>query len=491
MKKDIVIMDTAIIWYRQDLRLADNPALVEACKHGKILPIYIFDTTPSKNEQLGAASKCWLHYALESLKSDFDGNLSFYSGPPLEIFKDLLSKYNISAVYWNRLYDANSIKRDTEIKAFLKEQNIEAESFNGSLLWEPWSIKKADGTPYKVFTPYYRRGCLNGNEPRDVYAKPDFKHGNKSNSKGGIGVGKKIIKDKESLPLEKLNLLPEIPWFEKMKKHWDISEKGAIKNLNLFIENALHDYKDGRNFPARPFTSKLSPYLHFGQISPQQIWQALKFLPEEQHDENMDCFCSELGWREFSYSLLFYNKDLQVKNLRERFDNFEWLYDEEQLLAWQKGQTGIPIIDAGMRELWQTGYIHNRVRMLVGSFLVKNLRLHWHHGERWFWDCLLDADLASNSASWQWIAGCGADAAPYFRIFNPVTQSEKFDSEGSYIRKYIPEIAKLTNKYLTKPWTAPAEILKEANIELGKTYPKPIVDLKASRQEALDAFKQI
>ncbi len=482
MKKDI-----AIIWFRQDLRLADNPALVEAFKCEKILPIYIFDTTLPQNEKLGSASKCWLHYALESLEkslqANFNGNLFFYLGPPLQIFKKLLDKHNISAVYWNRMYDGYSIKRDTEIKAFLKEQNIEVESFNGSLLWEPWTIKKSDGTPYKVFTPYYRRGCLNADEPHQVYAKPNFK----SNSKDE----KKFIRDKDSLALEKLNLLPEISWYEKIKKHWDISEEGAIKNLNSFIENALHDYKEGRNFPAKPFTSKLSPYLHFGQISPHQIWQALKLLPEAQHDENMDCFCSELGWREFSYSLLFYNKDLQVKNLRERFDNFEWLYDEEQLLAWQKGQTGIPIIDAGMRELWQTGYIHNRVRMLVGSFLVKNLRLHWHHGERWFWDCLVDADLASNSASWQWIAGCGADAAPYFRIFNPVTQSEKFDSEGEYIRKYVPEIAKLPNKYLSKPWTAPEKILEEANIELGKTYPKPIVDLKISRQEALDAFKQI
>ncbi len=497
MEKDFAVKnDFAIIWFRNDLRLADNRALIEACKYKNVLPIYIFDENLPESEKMGSASKVWLHYALKSLNDSLGGNLSFYSGNSLDVLKRLVCKYEVSGIFWNRLYDSSSISRDSEIKAYFKggmlDRDVEVESFNSSLLWEPWTVKKADGTPYKVFTPYYRRGCLNAEEPHEVYPVPSFKNWKK---------------DSDSIDLEELDLLPSessfvsssvhfsVPsstfWHKKIKEEWNISEKGGLEKLEFFIENSLQNYKDGRNYPSKSFTSKLSPYLHFGQISPNQVWQSLKFLDEKFHDENMDCFCSELGWREFSYSLLFYNKDLQHKNIRESFDNFEWLENKSHLLAWQKGQTGIPIIDAGMRELWQTGFMHNRIRMLVGSFLVKNLRLHWHHGERWFWDCLVDADLASNSASWQWIAGCGADAAPYFRIFNPVTQSEKFDPDGSYIRKYVPELANLANKFLFKPWTAPEKVLKEAGVELGKNYPYPLVDLKVSRQEALDAFKQI
>jgi len=273
-----------------------------------------------------------------------------------------------------------------------------------------------------------------------------------------------------------------------MKSFWNIGELGANNRLTEFLNNGVENYKEGRNIPSKPFVSRLSPHLHFGEISPNQAWHAAK---KKGDDTNINHFCSELGWREFSYTQLYFNPELPKKNLQSKFDLFPWDKDEKKLIAWQKGQTGIPMVDAGMRELWITGAMHNRVRMVVGSFLVKNLLLHWHHGERWFWDCLVDADLASNSASWQWIAGCGADAAPYFRIFNPVMQGQKFDSDGEYIRKYIPEISDLPNKYLFNPWEAPQEELDRARVVIGKDYPKPIIDLKLSRQNALEAFKSL
>ena len=290
------------------------------------------------------------------------------------------------------------------------------------------------------------------------------------------------------LSLDELDLRPEFNWDEMLAPHWTIGEEGARERLNDFIDTGLAHYKEGRNLPAKPFVSRLSPHLRFGEISPNQAWYA---ITSQGDGKDIDHFCSELGWREFSYSLLYHNPDLAVVNLQKKFDGFPWASDPSALAAWQKGETGVPMVDAGMRELWQTGFMHNRVRMITGSFLIKNLLLHWHHGERWFWDTLVDADPASNSAGWQWVAGCGADAAPYFRIFNPVTQGQKFDPDGDYVRQYVPELAALPNKYLFNPWEAPDDLLREANVELGVTYPKPIVDLKASRERALAAFKSL
>ena len=267
---------------------------------------------------------------------------------------------------------------------------------------------------------------------------------------------------------------------------WVVGEKAAHQHLARFLQEGLPYYKGGRDFPARPYVSRLSPYLHFGEISPHAVWHALQ---KEKDEENVSHFQRELGWREFSYSLLYAFPELPSKNFQAKFDRFPWKKDPQKLKAWQKGQTGIPFVDAAMRELWQTGYMHNRARMVVASFLVKNLLIHWHEGEAWFWDCLVDADLANNSASWQWVAGCGADAAPYFRIFNPVTQGEKFDPDGAYICRYVPELKNLPPPYLFSPWTAPEQVLEKAGVELGKHYPHPIVDLKKSREEALKAFR--
>ncbi len=463
-----------IHWFRQDLRLADNPALYEASRQGTVLPVYILDDENAGDYKIGDAGRFWLHHSLELLNQSLDGNLSLYRGDPLEILPGLADSYDIKAIFWNRCYEPWRMKRDILVKERLERKGISVHSRNGSLLWEPWNIKKRDGTHYKVFTPFYRKGCLGSSPPRKPLPEPE---------------NIRLCRDmSNSLMTDDLSLLPSVRWDLKLEKCWHIGEAAAHKRLSDFLENGLENYREGRNLPSKPYVSKLSPRLHFGELSPNQVWYAAKLLGNNQ---NVDHFHSELGWREFSYSQLYFNPELPVKNLREKFDGFPWGNDMKNLTAWKRGKTGIPMVDAGMRQLWQTGYIHNRVRMVVGSFLVKNLLLHWHHGERWFWDCLVDADLASNSAGWQWIAGCGADAAPYFRIFNPVTQGEKFDPDGNYVRKYIPELSGLPNKFLHCPWDAGGSILKSAGITLGETYPEPVVDLQFSRRRALNAYSKL
>jgi deoxyribodipyrimidine photo-lyase len=456
------------------LRLSDNPALTAASQKGNVFPIYILDDKNAHQYAMGAASRWWLHYSLMSLNASLNGMLSIYRGNPIDIFKDIISRYNIKAVQWNRCYEPWRINRDVKIKKYLKAIDVETESYNGSLLWEPWTIKKDDGSPYKVFTPFYRKGCLQKEAPREPLPTPE---------------NLLYQQDQQnSLSLDELKLLPNIRWDRQLEKYWKIGEKAGQVRLQKFIDVGLSKYKDGRNLPDKPYVSRLSPHLHFGEVSTNQLWYSIRSIPDNKHSEH---FCSELGWREFSHNQLYHSPDLPKKNLQPKFDYFPWIEDEPALEAWQKGKTGVPLVDAGMRELWQTGYMHNRVRMIVGSFLVKNLRLHWHHGQRWFWDTLVDADLANNSASWQWISGCGADAAPYFRVFNPVIQGQKFDPNGTYVRRFIPEISNLPDKFLFNPWNAPEHILIEAGIELGTTYPKSIVDLKMSRNAALKAFQSL
>lgn len=464
-----------IHWFRQDLRLSDNPALYNAAQSANILPIYILDDVNASENFMGSASQFWLHHSLLSLKDSLQGNLSVYRGDPLSILVHLCGHYNIDTIYWNRCYEPWSIRRDTTIRKELEKHGITVISFNGSLLWEPWEIKKDDGSHYKVFTPFYRRACLSAPPPREPLPVPETLN---------------TFKDETNvLTISDLSLLPKIGWDKKMKAYWEMGEKATHQRFATFLKTGIAHYKGGRDFPSQSYVSRLSPSLHFGEISPNTIWYKLQRLDTTEYiQEHIEHFCSELGWREFSYSQLYFYPDLPKKNLQQKFDAFRWKNNEQNFLAWTRGETGIPIIDAGMKELWQTGYMHNRVRMLVGSFLVKNLLIDWRWGERWFWDCLVDADLASNSASWQWVAGCGADAAPYFRIFNPVTQGQKFDSEGIYIRKYLPVLEKLPNKYLFSPWEAPQAILKTAGITLGIDYPRPIVDLKLSREEALQLF---
>jgi len=425
---------------------------------------------------MGGASRWWLHQALESLNHSLQDKLNIFQGDPLTILTTLIEETSASSIVWNRCYEPWRIARDGNIKTALKDQGIEVDSYNGSLLWEPWQVLKKDQTPYKVFTPYYRRGCLSKTPPRKPLGVP-----------GNI---RSQAVSQSALTLDKLQLLPSIPWDTEMRARWDISETAAQDRLDEFVIDELEDYREGRNFPNKANVSRLSAYLHFGQISTNTAWhRASDAAALIDNESSIDTFLSELGWREFSHYLLYHFPQLPSDNLQQRFNIFPWAENTDaDLRAWQQGRTGYPLVDAGMRELYTTGYMHNRVRMVVGSFLVKNLLIHWHRGEEWFWDCLVDADLAANSASWQWIAGCGADAAPFFRIFNPVTQSEKFDKQGDYIRRYVPELADMPAKYIHAPWLAPAEVLAAAGVEVGANYPAPVVDIKESRERALAAF---
>lgn len=461
-----------IHWFRQDLRLEDNPALANIPPNTTVLPIYIFDD--KHRPKLGGASCWWLHHSLEALNQSLNGNLRIFKGKPLNILLNLCIEYDISTIYWNRLYEANHINRDTKIKKTLNDKGIQIHSHNGFLLKEPFEVNKKDGSPYRVFTPFYRQHYADRHFQAPRNPKPYFDESKKARS--------------HALSLQQLTLLPDKNWDAEFYTQWEVGEKAAQRALDTFIEHGLEQYLSARDEPGIQGLSRLSAHLHFGEISPTRIWNTLQSISESPHSEQ---FKKELVWREFSYHLLYYFPTLNNDNWNARFNHFPYRNNKHALTCWQQGQTGHPFVDAGMRELRQTGSMHNRLRMICASFLVKNLLIHWHEGERWFWDNLLDADLASNSASWQWVAGCGADAAPFFRIFNPCTQGEKFDKHGAYTRKFVPELTALPNKYLYRPWEAPKDILEKAGIRLGEHYPHPIVDLRTSREEALTALAEM
>ncbi len=464
--------EIAIHWFRQDLRISDNPSLnFLSEKYDNIVAVYILDEV-NCDRKMGSASKTWLHHSLLSLNEKLNNKLLVFKGNPEVVFNNLVDNYNVKQISWCRCYEPWIIKRDLNLKKNLKNK-VQINSFNSSLLWEPWEVLKNDGSPYKIFTPFYKRGCLNSKPPR----KPKSQEINFFNHN---------IKSQSIFDLE---LTSSKFWEKKIIKYWNIGESFASKLMNDFFSIGIQDYSEGRNFPIRKNVSRLSPYLHWGQISPHTLWYEVSNIEQEVGEKNAEIFKSELGWREFFYNLLYHFPKIQKFNLQTKFDKFPWENNNSFFDAWKKGQTGFPIVDAGMRELWETGYMHNRVRMITGSFLVKNLLIHWNQGEEWFWDCLFDADYASNSASWQWVAGTGTDSAPYFRIFNPVTQGKKFDPTGEYIRKFIPELRNFPLKYLFEPWECPPNTLK--NFKLGINYPFPIVDVKTSREKALDAFAKI
>ncbi|HKJ53689.1 MAG TPA: deoxyribodipyrimidine photo-lyase [Gammaproteobacteria bacterium] len=468
----------SLVWFRRDLRISDNPALRAAAAAGPILPVYILDDLSPGAWSMGAASRAWLHRSLQSLDRSLNGGLRYFTGDAAEVIAALVAALSIRAVYWNRCYEPWCSRRDTQIKAALAAAGIEVESFNASLLWEPWQVRKPDGDPYRVFTPFYRKGCLSREAPREPLAPPD-----ELPISGITTAGNR--------PLDGLELLPRENWHCELTERWQIGEPAAQLRLEEFCETTLANYRDGRDYPALEATSRLSPNLCFGEISPHQAWHRAEQAAMHEDGDGPGHFQRELAWREFSYHLLYHFPELPEKNFNRRFDAFDWRDNPEGLEAWKRGLTGFPIVDAGMRELWQTGYMHNRVRMIVASFLIKNLGIHWRAGEDWFWDCLVDADLANNSASWQWVAGSGADAAPYFRIFNPLLQSEKFDPAGEYLARYCPELAGLPPKLRHRPWDASAAELRRAGIELGADYPRPILDLKTTRERALRSFKAL
>lgn len=473
----MAVTPSTLVWFRQDLRLADNPALHAAtASGGRILAVFIHDDDEAGDWRPGAASRWWLDRSLANLNEALDGKLLELRGSPRELVPELVRKLEITSVYWNRCVEPWRREQEESIKEELLASSIEVKTFNGALLWDPPTINKPDGTPYRVFTPYYRKGCLqNGITPRRPLPAPaDLELA----SPAELSHSRRAEEISGYVP-------PAIDF-----SLWQPGEEGASRALGRFLETALDGYDRQRDIPAVPGTSRLSPHLHFGEISPNQVWYAVHDLATGgELSDHADRFLSEIGWREFSNYLLYHNPNLPDSNLQRRFDRFPWGVNDAGLQAWQRGETGFPIVDAGMRELATTGYMHNRVRMVTASFLVKNLLTDWRHGERWFWEHLVDADLANNSASWQWVAGCGADAAPYFRIFNPVAQGTKFDPDGSYVRRFVPELAALPDKYIHSPFSAPADILEKAGVRLGETYPEPVVDLSLSRQAALDAYR--
>lgn len=464
----------SLFWFRNDLRVNDNPGLFEAAKAGKVLPVYIFDQEQADGFQLGAASRWWLHYSLASLNQSLEGILNIYQGNAANVILRLVEQYKVSSVYWSRCYEATEIAREAELTTFLKRKGINARSFNASLLWEPWEVLKADGEPYQKFTPFYQKVLSQADVIRVSVPSPSKKVF--------------IYDDTNKTRLEDLELLSKKNWELKLQQHCKVGEKAAHQKLINFLKKGLPGYQQNRDYPNKLATSNLSPHLHFGEISPQQIWHAVQKHTLKNLRRDGNSFLRELAWREFSYSLLYYFPNLPRENFQKKFDRFPWVKNSKLLLAWQQGTTGYPLVDAGMRELWQTGTMHNRLRMITASFLVKNLLIDWREGAAWFLDTLVDADLANNSVNWQWVAGSGMDASPYFRIFNPVLQGEKFDKEGMYTRHFVPELAKLPKRFLFKPWEAPEEILKIAGVTLGKNYPYPIVDLSSSRDRSLKAY---
>ena len=472
-----------IVWYRRDLRIQDNLALNAALQREvPVIAVYIHDEPGEGRWKSGRASLSWLHYSLLSLADSFKekkSELLIFEGDSLTVLNSLIAKTGATSVYWNRRYEPEIIKRDSSIKTELSSQGIDVKSFNGSLLHEPHTIANKSGLPFQVFSPFWKH-CLTLDKDAAVECTTKvFKH------YSGTLKGVKI---------ETLGLLPDRGWDKSFYINWTPGEVSARDRLKKFLSVSAAEYKDQRNFPAVAGTSGMSPHLHFGEISPRQIWKACLGLVAGDFsslNRGITHFISEVGWREFAYHLLFHFPHTPTKALRSEFNHFPWNDDAAGLKAWKKGMTGYPIVDAGMRELWTTGWMHNRVRMIVGSFLVKDLLLDWREGADWFWDKLIDADLASNTMGWQWVSGSGADAAPYFRIFNPILQAQKFDAEGVYIRKWVPEISKLPNTFLHQPWTAPLGVLESAGIKLGRDYPKPIVDHGEARYAALEALKKI
>lgn len=472
--------ETVIVWFRQDLRLDDNPALLAASAQGNtVLPVFIFD----KSERpLGAAAAWWRLQSLHKLNHQLTAKgapLLTFEGDPLAVLQNLSQQTGATAIYWNRQYDPHAVARDTKIKDRLKP-GIACESFNGALLFEPWEIKNKSGLPFKVFTPFWRN-CVNEHRPAEPIAAPARLQGGDFQS----GTLNHVSLDslKAALP----------PQADLIEAQWTPGEQAALARLGAFIGGGLDGYADARDFPAQAVTSRLSPYLRWGEISPRRIRAAINAAKADNSisDKGAEKFMSELGWREFSYHLLFNTPTLPTDNLQPAFNAFPWQHDTAGLSAWQKGETGYPLVDAGMRELRRTGYMHNRVRMVTGSFLIKHLLIDWREGEKWFWDCLLDADPANNAASWQWVAGCGADAAPFFRIFNPILQGEKFDGKGEYVKTYIPELAALQGKQIFSPWALKKDVVSSTDFVLGRDYPAPIVEHEYARKRALDAFQQI
>lgn len=472
-------MPTALVWLRQDLRLADNPALYHAARASQdVLPVYCYDAQHPYAP--GAASRWWLHHSLADLQQRLKKlgvQLSLQRGAGSDLIPKWVKQHGIEAVYWNEGITPVDRAHDRQLQQALAKLGVAAHCYPANLLHDPATFLNQQGQFYKVFTPFWRKCSV------------------QVPSRALVPIPK--LAQRSHLPtlaLADFDFLPTQPnWAEPFHGYWQVGEAAAQQRLEQFIEERLANYAIGRDYPAQAMTSLLSPHLHFGEIGPTQIWAALAEIKTRSAGfaESLTRYRTEIGWREFCHHLLYHFPGLATRNFNAKFDAFPWVKSKKLLMAWQRGLTGYPIVDAGMRQLWHTGYMHNRVRMIVGSFLVKDLLLDWRDGAAWFWDTLVDADMANNAAGWQWVAGSGADAAPYFRVFNPRLQGEKFDPEGRYVAQWVPELAKLPAKYVHEPSSAPEAVLKAAGVTLGKNYPKPIVAHNKARDRALAAYKAL
>jgi len=501
----------AIVWFRKDLRLADNPALLAARTGGRpVIPVFIWSPSEEGNWPPGAASRWWLHHSLESLDTDLHNlgsRLLLLPGPAPAALCSLAGKTGAGALFWNRRYEPAAIlqeeavmdtfdavpagpasvaqgKKDRPLPRRLVScrgrTGILIQSFNAALLREPWEVSNRSGGPFRVFTPYWK-SCLSLGEPAAPLVAP-----RKLVAPGRMPSG---------LRLRQLDLLPRPDWAGGLAAEWTPGRKGASQHLRRFLKAAMAGYERRRDRPDEAGTSRLSPHLHHGEIGVREVWATAR-RHATVHGRPGDTsgseeFLRQIGWREFAHHILFHFPHTPERPLREEFRSFPWRRDPGALAAWQKGRTGFPLVDAAMRELWSTGWMHNRVRMVAASFLVKDLLLPWHEGARWFWDTLVDADLANNTLGWQWTAGCGADAAPYFRIFNPANQGTKHDPHGSYTRRWVPELAELPDRWIHQPHDAPASVLATASADPGGDYPRHLVEHGAARQRALAAFASI
>jgi deoxyribodipyrimidine photo-lyase len=458
----------SIMWFRQDLRLSDNAALTAASEAGPIIPLFILDDQTPDDWRWGGASRWWLHHSLTQLSEKLP--LVLRRGNALDVLKSVVTETGADTICFTRDYAPWSGKLEGEIKAWCDGAGVKCQRYGGFLLHEPETIRNGSGEYFKVYTPF-SKACFAKGDPKAPRPIPKF----------DVWTG-----SAGSENLQAWQLLPSKPdWSGSFTEMWEPGESGAHKRLHAFFDEGLADYADGRDRPDKPYTSRLSAHLHWGEISPAQVWHATRQRIDGARgtlDRSGEKFLKEILWREFSYHLIHHNPNFPVEPFRKEFADFPWSRETEALRRWQKGITGYPIVDAGMRQLWSTGTMHNRVRMIAASFLVKDLLIPWQEGERWFWDTLVDADIASNAASWQWVAGCGADAAPYFRIFNPVLQGEKFDPAGEYVRQWVPELRGVKTSFIHKPWELP---VPPAN------YPKPMVDHSQARELALAAFKKI
>lgn len=473
---------SVLYWIRNDLRLADNPALTAALASGlPIVPVFLWAPEEEGAWAPGAATRAWLERSLTVLSESYEAcgsRLVIRRGGTRETLLSLCETCGADAVYASRRYEPAALRQEAAVRDGLREKGIGLKVYNASLLNAPNDLATQMGEPYKVFTPYYN-ACMKREAPGAPYAAP------------------------ERLPapaqwpasdsLDGLGLTPDHPWVEKMLRHWDIGEAGAQARLAAWVDEAVTGYPVNRDLPAIAGTSSLAPCLHFGEISPRQILHAVRQYPVHR-DESVaanESFIRQLYWREFAHHLLYHFPHTPEAPLKEFFARFPWVNNGAFLKRWQRGQTGYPFVDAGMRELWETGWMHNRVRMVVASFLIKDLRIHWREGADWFWDTLFDADLANNTLGWQWVAGCGADAAPYFRVFNPVTQGKKFDAAAAYIRRWVPELASLPDKYIHCPWEMPPIELAACGVRLDRDYPRPMVDHDEARKTALAIYDEL